>query len=447
MPLPFDPLRRVDASTAKHDLLKIDLGDWILDYGSEAELGIFIAGLNSFDSGIQVQGVPVISPSQLFHQIYSLGGGSQGVPSRIRVISQENRHAPRPYDRPLIGGKISLRERASNPSSPLRYSKRLQLDLDLNPTRFVRHQGYVRNLRSDMDFGSLGAIQLRTGQPRNFAEYSLDGNDNVLCTRRLEASASERLWPIQLERYWRGLWAMLDHIFTESARIAGIVVRPRPRFSLQTVESYWEFSTAEPIQLVRRIEPFVSSLAEEATTSYYYSASYERNSPSLRVKLKKGLNLRIYAKTNRRVRFEIIHKLNRDRTTGRHTGHTWDDFQRIMQTVTEYATGRINRVFDSLADQMPINANQASVCELVNAIVQAVPDPDLSQELLVILVSSGGRLNRLRNSGFDEAIDSLVEVGLIQTVAPRVARYRIVPRFSMAIAQLRGQARVHLRSQ
>src|SRR5690606_28503415 len=84
-----------------------------------------------------------------------------------------------------------------------------------------------------------------------------------------------------------------------------------------TVETYWEFLADNPVSLVHDLAPYLNLLGAEYSDRRYPAGYREtrrdRNSPSVKVLLRPGVFLRLYAKTNRRVRFEITHDFRKER--------------------------------------------------------------------------------------------------------------------------------------
>jgi hypothetical protein len=189
-------------------------------------------------------------------------------------------------------------------------------------------------------------LETRQSQLRSGDEFSLDGEDNVLLTRSQMLFGRSDAWQRHLERYWLALIQRFDHIFGSAAALLAIPHNFSPYLSLREIETYWEFRAEDPLAWLLSAEPHFRALglAPEVRTHAYPDGeireTIHQNARSLSVRLRSGVRLRVYAKSNRRLRFEIEHDLKENARPlgGRRTTGSLDDLFNWLAAARRDAT-------------------------------------------------------------------------------------------------------------
>ena len=293
---------------------------------------------------------------------------------------------------------------------------------------------------------NLPAPRLVTGAAKldDLDEISLDGNDNVLMGRIAVSYGHGVAWPLHLERYWNATVRKFHELFDEAASVAGVTISSRSALNLRSLETYWEFRVNDPLNWLSEIEPVLQSLglSSEARNYAYpdgFSAkSSNGNSRSIVVRIRSGLRLRVYAKTNRRVRFEVEHDFveNARPLQGRHTDTDVAALFDWTSLAAEDATHVVNSALARLERAQVREGSQMSVPQLVIRISQALNDP-LRAETMLTLLAANQSLVSTSGSDLTPSIRKLVSRSILEPVRPGARSYVLTPEFRSAGERLR----------
>ena len=299
---------RVHARDAKHDKLSLRVKHAILN-GSEGALDSFRKYLAAPPRGLRA-----IDTGETWGKLFKRPHSSRWMPLEIRS-SAKGVASLLPL--PLFSGQYSFR------SAPGSEQWVTDLDLSLNPTRFLRNQnpetfipsrGPPRARFSSGDAAFFEGRGVRTGR-----EESLDNTDNwIPDTPEFARLHDPRLGPRILRTYLNGVMQTIDADLQRVANLPGVPISYREqtdlsRFNLTSTETYFEFSSGglTPIWLVASLEEPLRSYNELPLTVRDYPPIWCGTGMSrvLTLTIRNGVALKIYAKTNRRVRFEVVHDL------------------------------------------------------------------------------------------------------------------------------------------
>jgi len=122
----------------------------------------------------------------------------------------------------------------------------------------------------------------------------------------------------------------------------------------------------------------------------------DENSRSLLIVLPRGRTLRIYAKTNKRIRFEIIHDLSKPSVCRlltsdecRKTTESLDELLTWFERLAEDAAECLNEVFDYIEEfSQPVEPS-ATPYDLIFQITATVRDETRAKAILDLLVENG----------------------------------------------------------
>lgn len=201
---------------------------------------------------------------------------------------------------------------------------------------------------------------------------------------------------------------------------------------------------------MRELEPHLFQIGSEAEArSFDYEhgervAGRNQNARFVRVRLRPGVQLRVYAKTTGRIRFEIAHdlpKLSRASYIP-HTGSEDADLFQWLEMLSSRAADDVNGVLEELERLTFFPAGSLPPYNLIKRVGEAVPDPMKFDAALSLLVNNGvlvvGPRDPLRS-----VADALVRSEVL--VQRARGRFLVAPLFRRAVMELRGERRTTAR--
>jgi hypothetical protein len=380
------------AENALHDKIEIALSGVGL-YGGDYDNRGMLETIYRYGQTAANSGEPG-SNGGFFRQPQFRPGGL----NRIAFWARGDHYTTSP-GRPLIGGEIVIK-RDGGARSHSSSAYRLGARLSVNPTRTLRHHldGSIRArvLRGQrLEHPSL--LLSRRKARNDQGEHILDDNDNCMLNAR-----QLRLCTPAVHHALRDLCvrSAVDFITGAIANCVGAhsALRGTWEYSLVSCETYWERACENPIQYVRWLaEQFL------AETNRFHlrihprptSLGREGNSLSISKTLVKGLELKVYAKTNRRIRFEVRHDLRTQASIlgGGHITNNLDELCSWLSLAAEDAAhklGRITTSFQPATDTLDIELLMAFFSKL-----DAAPGEYADIErILSVLIGLGGYAGR-----------------------------------------------------
>ncbi|WP_345737667.1 hypothetical protein [Prosthecobacter algae] len=310
----------------------------------------------------------------------------------------------------------------------------------LNATRYMRQRGFRRRL----DLGPNQDVFRHSEyfRPPTNGEHSLDGNDNWFPADESGAVGwnddQARSAPV---RFLSSLHARIASEFQRAASLSPDMAATQAALSgsLQQVETYWEFWHDEPLRLVQSLQREALQFGGQVRSQIFETAT-DGHSLGLSFSVTAGTRLRIYAKTNRRVRFEVEHSLERSRRGFSST----TEITALLSAARTDAAETVNGFLDFVHPQRPVHFSQCrSPLALVCEIVHAVHGNYSHAQSLLEALSVHSRLTTVRNSPLRPAIIRLVENGIFQPSRPRSRSYVPSPVWRYAGEVLAQQDRLN----
>lgn len=424
----FDGDAHVEAEKAKHDKIELNIGTWMFD-GDTTTIDQIATRLS--------QAV----------NFYRDGNGrryrfrifNRGVRGRYqRVIKFAATGEPHfPIGRPLIQGRIKFRRDTASTTCYI------DTELTINPTRALAQTGPRSILQANIeDHDYTSAMFRQRALPRSSEEFSLRASDNYIWDSRLIRSMRDERWMQFVSSYLHGVDQFLQNRIANTFEAEGIELHRSHDYNLKKVEAYWEFQHRDPIWLMHQLTPTflalgkAGHLVEYATgdgNELFPRAEINQNSPLLRSQITSDITIKVYAKTNRRVRFEVERKSGRLR----HTSHSLNDIIGMIEDYTEDAAGRMNQALTNLIEAIGNDVEQSPPYELVQEIFNATDDATERRLLLSELVVRGG-YTKVHRQPINDAVDRLHDREVIRRTAPRAPSFLLVQRFQRARSILSG---------
>jgi hypothetical protein len=343
----------------------------------------------------------------------------------------------------VIGGRVPEDTRA-RPGAPLfsgnltafpctptdfrdgdRYQWKLVFRLSLNPSRWLNHEDQWQVPRllvppqqgmSDDEYDAFARDALRNHPANLFArELPPNGTDDVLLIQgdnasegssRRQSLFSRSKRDIHLQRYYAGIIILVDQLFADVAETAGLRIFPdRNDVRLREIEAYWEVPREDPIGDVQRLERDIRAAVAECSTSLWRPSNQQaraylqrkistgrlQNSPCIKASVGLGAMLRIYAKTTKRVRFEVEFKTRLCHTDFlRFTGDD-QSFVEWCQRAADRGSRKITSIRDTIAASVRERASRRTFTAdaLLQAVCDAAESIDAGFAILRSIVANG----------------------------------------------------------
>lgn len=458
MPLPiFTPHAPINASNAKQDKIDlfIDLGSIRLgDYpGREPEdmRGIYQAVVDRFSGPAREENTEQMIRTGYRSRLF-------GRRRPLQIITGERNGIGHGA---LFAGELHVTTNGS--------AMEIQLEFRgyLNPTRYVAHQwpSQVAAGQSRFENEEQGRESLfrhsENADGRRQDEFSLDGNDNWIPDRGRFADFTSA-WNERLREYVDAIRSILEAEIRRVCECINRVGNPvswHPSqetewsgsdTSLQRVETYWEFKHDAPLQLVNSLEAELRAYCSSEVVTRRFRGREERdgelrlgteyNCRLLDAEVAPGIHLVIYAKTNRRVRFEVRHFLpeqsHRRGLTQRCAGAA-GTCERIA-SVSADAVEVLNRFFAFLRARVEFVSFSYSPLNLLFECAACAERPAYGDAVLNMLLSEG---SVVRLPALTTTIRSMERAHILQRVNNEQgiasASFVVTPQYQQALEVLR----------
>lgn len=229
---------------------------------------------------------------------------------------------------------------------------------------------------------------------------------------------------------------------------------PLPDFTLeiseninvQQVETFWDLPSRDPIGEVCSNEPRFRALGRDSARRIYRNVHADAqtigNVPVVSVRTGIGRKAKLYAKTSRKVRLEILHDLRQADGT---IAHTFDGERAVERMLEFLASCRRQALQDALALAAALEADdvegieQESPYTLINEIYRATSDQTGRELLLNALINNGSYTHRT-NDPLRRARITLQNRGVLTSTRRRSRVYQLAPRFHEARSLLANRA-------
>ena len=428
--LPLNADTVCSQETAKQDKIEITIGEWLIngDLSAARHVADRLAHTALFmarpDGGRQpvypfneVRGQRGQSPSVKFSAL-DLRTGGQG--------------------KPLVQGTIRFR-----PSGDSAETYRVKAEISVNPTRMLEvvppRTAVFANFTAGETIapGFIRRHQIRTMD----GEFPLRPADNYISHGRVIRRYQGQAWQTFVRQCFEQIDRGLHLLLERAANDVSIPIQRSCFYSLKSVETYWEFRHPDPIAFMTALSPIFRSLGKsgrlidyriENSGEAFPRDGLEYNSPCLTIDLRADASLKIYAKTNRRVRFEITTKHARDPHTATHLYDIVElifNYSRNAAALMPQIMSNLFATISPIVDQMPPHS-------LLTAIVSATEDEAEQQTLASSLILTG-MYEKVPNQAINAAIDRLKQRGVIMPIRRGSRCYRLGNAYQRARAALR----------
>jgi hypothetical protein len=262
----------------------------------------------------------------------------------------------------------------------------------------------------------------------------------IIGPRQKYAFALKKSQSAHLSRYLNLIKGMLNRVVSTSLIGEDATHIRFAAYSLKEIEFYWEFDSNNPIDYVESIRPIIMATNENVSEAMYdiHQTQYnlQGQSPCLTVRLTRDIKIKIYAKTNRRVRFEVTLKQDAiNRAAGRRTASTSKALINMVPQLAQEAAGRLNMLLQSIAASPAPKSTFTSV-QLIYAITRACNTP-YESETIIAALTTFGRIALQNNDPIKDVIHILRDRGILRNLKMRSKIYVVTDEFTEPLERLR----------
>ncbi|MCA0317357.1 MAG: hypothetical protein LCH88_04730 [Proteobacteria bacterium] len=259
---------------------------------------------------------------------------------------------------------------------------------NLNPTRFLAHQPdpTLARIRARSPIEALRENQELADA---LSATTLDGNDNILVGLQYAGGTTfdERRrtwWNGVLEIYWHQIEALLRQRFSADGLAT---VRRLDYVGTTAAEVYWELETADAVSWATafRDVALAAHHQAEARSERAPSQSGRMNSRWIVITLPAGISIKVYAKTDRRVRFEVTFAQGRVGQHARRAGARSSNAYERLSSLCDEGAERLARAYQEIAPEIGVRPQLADLCEFLSRFNGAVPDENRALLLRLLL--------------------------------------------------------------
>lgn len=465
---PFDPAKEVLPNDGHEDKIKLTFGNWYVRLPAK-----------NHDEALHKIGLlrQALMGGKLF-SVVNHADLRQPIPirsSKGKFVTEFHEDEDVRQE-PLFGGMLETRLLYPGKNSPqvvkASGSRMVQFSfvpLFLNPMRFVRHQA-LPSPESPQKWGKAKWSKATLG-PKSNGEFSLTGEDNwIPAGPEWTDFVGGASWQRHLRRYLKKvrdvftdeLCTARDSVNEEHDLGFGDVIEYQT-YAVQEVETAWEFVDDDPLERVRSLSRRIFDLGQRETTTSVHEGvlnlmareGYETrqfNSFGLKITLRNGFDLRVYAKTNRRVRFEIIQDTTRKRKALLNAAKVWHEAMKenknhsqishLLKMARVAAATMLNSiVLPSLNSVPDLRIRQRSVCTLLADFAAVCGTSKNLRAVLSMLISNGAIHTGVKGKPMSPELrlirDRLKKAGLVE-LDPKSLGFQVAPRYRWALNQMRG---------
>lgn len=358
---------------------------------------------------------------------------------------------------PLFSGRLRGYQQPSGEDRPIK-TWHLIAELSLNPTRAVLHESellLLATLEREMKL-AIPAPLFAGKTPALGRTLPFISGDNFARGSRLHRLAFRQPnWGVNVERYWKGVVDLLDTtLHTAADQAGGAVYEIDEKLTLQAMETYWEFSDADPIATVAALERPFRSLGSKSSVEWYTFPDAARatlrsrgviiadddNAPVIKIQVAKDTQIKAYAKTAGSIRFEVTHTQGAA-DIGAYTAADTDGLFRWIDRTAAGATRRLNALLDPLGHTLSeASGRQYQPQRLLNDLYEAYKDWPSALRTFGMLINAG-KIEARKSSPLGEEMALLVRKKIVQSVSAKHADVRIfhvTKRYKAALVSLQG---------
>lgn len=162
--------------------------------------------------------------------------------------------------------------------------------------------------------------------------------------------------------------------------------------SLRSLETYWEFAAPDATSLLQRLMPRLRGYwKSHRDRTHGFDQEVEANETSAKLHMRKGVQIRVYAKKSERLRIEVVHRPpDSSRLLSPYTATSIDGLREMMDELREKAAETVNDLLAYLeewSDQSPRDCANSS--DFLYSWFQTMSNSTAAMSLLSLLRANG----------------------------------------------------------
>ncbi|KIN69471.1 hypothetical protein [Sulfitobacter donghicola] len=423
----------IDANDAFIDRIDLDIGDWLLSgelvdiCGALSQLRL--AEIPNVDGG----SVPLFN-SHIVERFYEIRGLRFSTNPRTDSLNQASALISGTVERPNWRYRPTTRQPGE--------TERISFKTQLNLTRFLQAQRLHHRSRSDRPRLASNYVMAISPETSWYADEVplLPATNVIIGPNKKYAFALKDSRSVQMQRYLNIAQDMLNNAMQGAFDGEGASAHLAPYFSLRAIEFYWEFDAESPIDFVASLRERVMQHGQVVSEDFYDistgSLRTTNQSPCLTVQLTSKIKVKIYAKTTRRVRFEVTIKDDAiNVVAGQRSQASVEGIVSLIPSLAQEAADRLAPLIQSITAAPP-PPGRATALQLMHLITQNAQDRYVAEAIIAALVSFG-RVAAYGNDPMKSAIRGLKERGILRSVKPRSSICVITDEYHDALISLR----------
>lgn len=431
---PFTADTRVTAASAFIDRFELSIGDWAL-FGTEDAV---CSSMNEFRNEVRITASGKILPvfrGELIRRRTDFG-----------KLKFANNPTTDSLTTPsiLVSGTCQTAPWGYNRTPPLPNEQaRIRFRTQLNLTRFIQAQNLKRFTRLGRAVISRRhVLEIEPDRSWYADEIPLAPATNIIIgPNRKYAYALKADRPDQFRLYTRLINGMLSDIVNRAFDGSEVRALAIPQYTLHSIEFYWEFDQPSAIDYVVGIGPQLLANSHDVTEDHYLvnlpSMQLTGQSPTYKIKLTKFMSLKVYAKTNRRVRFEVSFRDDAINKFGnvKRSADSLDGITALLPNLAAEAARRVNRLLQSIA-AAPAPPSDHTALQLLHVITREARHPYVAEAIISALVSFG-RVALFSKDPLKEAVHRLRDAQVLRTDPARSSKYVVTEAYREPLERLR----------
>ena len=314
------------------------------------------------------------------------------------------------------------------------------LSAKLNVTRAIQAQRLMRRLDKPAIGRGPYTLLLERHSPNWQGEYPLVDATNVLIGSDLRYDyAMSRPASAHLINLVTGIERAIVHPLLNAAQRHQADANAVGRYTLREVEVYWEFDTPSPISTVDLLSYKLTAAVNHSRTTAQAIilpvSEIIQQSRSIQLDLGQKMLLRVYAKTNARVRFEVsfgreaISRVNGRRQLAQHA-----QLANVIDRLVEIASQRLTDLFRE-ASPHAYSALRATTADLLQAIAASHPNSHIT----ALVLDSLRHFRRVAPQGNPEllaAVQALKRRRVLRIIRRQQSWYGMTSKYQSALEGL-----------
>lgn len=453
--------------SAKQDKIDVSLGKWFIHFSDREDLEAFLSRL--------IAPPPLSSRTGKRRRVNENYGLMNGWLFRRSTIKSEQRY----WNLNIRGGDQTLEGDNPTTIAPPVFGGRMHwqsserdgrhwlegtADLKLNPTRYFRHHPIVKNTLP------AGLLESELGREKDVSEFSYHGDNWIKSSHRIHQSNYKR-WENVLLRYLRLVEESLNQEISRALKVSGHDFENEAEFvrkiSIKRAETYWDLFAPNPSALVKDLSDYVHSYGRIARQVNYINNDIEldegmlsrrdENSLVIGTQLNIGEWLKIYAKTNRRIRIEVEHNLvagsakkmfqfprkNGTRESSAHTFGTHQEAVQFLRGLADRTALVCEKFMNVLRRRARYRPSFNTAFDLLQSFAANSVGADEATSILELLVENSSLYLKGMPEALQKAIRRMAKAGILE-YASQGQVYQVASNWKHALAALQEHVRAPL---